>query len=270
MFTMTGNVRTHNTVTTWQTRDLPARAENSTTEGADFTFNNLADATRVTNTAQIITQGVEVSGTAQAESHYGIKDLMRDQLDYRMEQWKGSAERVLIRSTQVTGDSDTVRTMGGLLSSIATVASTNSNNSLTETLYIGLQKAVWDQGTKARDCLTNGSLRIVIDTFNALGKTTWQAPSTLPEVTNMLLLYHGSFGTVRNHLSRDLNDGDGTAELVMLDFTKWSKAWLRPVHLRKIDSQADSFQTAIVGELTLKYDDEGAAGKLTALNTVSA
>lgn len=261
MFNNTGNVRTNNVLVTWQTRTLPSRANNFTLEGANFTFNTTAQPSRVSNSTQIISQGIEVSGSAQAEAHYGIRDLMADQIEYRMEQWKGSAEFALIRATQDSGASDTPRQMDGLLAAITTLASDAAGDTLSESTYIDQQKIIWDQGPKPRDVMTNSSLRTTIDAFNALGKTTWQAPGDATEVTNMLLLYHGSFGTVRNHLSRDLPQTATTSDMVTLDFRNFHKAWLRPVFMRKVDSGADSMQSAIVGELSLKYDDEKAASK---------
>ncbi len=270
-FSHTDNVKTNNVLTQWQLRRLPSRAFDGITrqEGADFSYRDVRQPTRVSNTAHILWIGVELSETAIAESHFGIASLWNDQLNDAMEVWKGAAERAFIRSTESTGATNGARYMDGLLASITTNASTgpNGNNAtLDETGYINLLRLVWDKGPRARDVMMNASLQMVVDQFNAVNGTK-QVFVTDEGITNMVTFYRSSFGVVRNHLTRDLEDGDGTAEMVALDFKNFHKAWLRRVHMRPIASDADAMRSAVVGETTLKYDDEQAAAKYTAMDT---
>lgn len=271
-FSHTGNTSTNNVTTTWQLRRLPARGFDGFTriEGLDFVattnFEGVTQPTRVTNTAHILWIGVEVTGSADAESHYGIANLFRDQVGFNSEIWKGAAENALIRSSESTGTSTGERYMDGLLASITTNASDNSAATLSETKYIDLLRLVWDKGPKARDVMVNASLQMVIDRFNANGGTK-QVMVTDEGITNMITFYRSAFGVVRNHLTRDLEDGDGTAEIVAIDFRNYHKAWLRRVSLIPLPKTSDGTRGIILGELTLKYDDEQAAAKFTGMDT---
>lgn len=269
-FTMSGNVKTNNHLTQWQTRSLPARASggNSAIEGAEWTYASVQQPSRVTNFTQIMTIGVEISGRAQAESHFGIRGLMQDQIGYRMESLKGYTENRLIQSTLVTGDTTAATQMTGLLAAISTNASTHGNDTLEENDYIDLFKDIWKAGAHARDVLVNAGLQTTIDGFNANGGTKWIA-TTEKEVVNLVQVYQTAFGTVRNHLSRDLEDGDGTAEIVALDFANFHKAWLRPTQMKRPDTTGDYTRANIIHELTLKFDNEAAAAKGTFLSTAS-
>ena len=274
VFSHTGNTRAKDTQHYWQTRLLPTRdfdasnggANITQIEGATYSYSTVTEPSRPGNTTQIFWVGAEVSGTAEAISYYGIAKLLADQVDYRSRQWKGGVERALVRAVETTGNTETARRMDGLLAAITTNASTNGNATLTETQYIEQLKAVWDNGPKARHVLTNGSLRLTIDKFDAQGATKW-IQTTAKEVVNMVLIYQSTFGTVQNMLSRDLEDGNGTAELIAIDFSNFKKAWLRPVRMTKPAIDGDYLRTIVLGELTLEYADERAASKLTAIAT---
>lgn len=264
MFTHSGNTRATDVRHYWQTRTLPDRDYTAITreEGSTFTYELTAAPSRVSNTCHILWVGAEVSGTAQEIQYHGIAKLLADQISYRSEQWKGACEHALIKSVETVGDtSGGSRRMDGLMAAITSNASSNGGDTLTELEYIQQLKAVWERGPKARHVMTNGSLRTTIDKFDAQGGSKWIA-TTDKEVVNMVLVYQSSFGTVQNLLSRDLQD-TATAEMVALDFRNFHKAWLRPVRMTKPAIDGDFLRSVVMGELTLQYDDERAATKLT-------
>lgn len=268
-FTHMGNTRARDVKHYWQRRLLPSRDGDaiSRLEGATYSYTEVVEPDQPNNTTQIFWVGAEVSGTAESVAFHGIPKLLADQIDYRSRQWKGGVERSLVRSVETTGTTSTARKMDGVLAAIVTNASAyTSNHTLNETRYIEQLKAVWDQGPKARHVVTNGSLRLIIDKFDAQGATKW-IQTTAKEVVNMVLVYQSTFGTVQNLLSRDLEDGNGTAELVAIDFSNFKKAWLRPVRMTRPAIDGDYIRSIVLGELTMQYDDERAAAKLTGLST---
>ncbi len=265
-FHHTDNVKTNNVKTEWQYRRLPARGYSSYTryEGADFAYRAARQPTRVSNTAHILWIGVELTETAMAESHYGAPNLWNDQINDAAEVLKGSTENALIRSTETAADESNERMMDGLLASITTSASSFANTSLSETQFKDGLKLVWDKGPRARDVLLNASLQNVVDQFDAQGGTK-QVFTTDEGITNMVTFYRTAFGVVRNHLCRDLVDTTSGAEIVFIDFRHYHKAWLRKPAMKMVPSTADAMRGVIVQELTLKYDDETAAAKYTAI-----
>jgi hypothetical protein len=271
MFSMTGNVRTNNVTVTWQRRSLASRDFTSIdrVEGSTFAYESVEQPIRVSNTCAIFWTGVEVTGTSQAESHYGIRKLLEDQKELRAEEWKGHVEDGLINSVE-TSQSDAgnsaARQMDGLLAAITTNASDmNDAHTLSETAFIRLLKDVWESGPKARDVLVPSTLQMVIDKFDADGATKW-IQTTSKEIVNMVLVYQSSFGSVRAHLSRDLQNGGGTADIAAIDFRFWNKAWLRTPHMTKPSIDGDYIRSVILGELSLKYDAEDAASKYTGVS----
>ena len=270
-FTLTGNSNTHNVTVEWQTRGLAARDKtNAAVEGAEYAYEDLAAPTRVSNTTQIFTKGVEVSGTAQAEAHYGVKNLMRDQIDLRSTEMKGDFEAALISGdAEAAGDATTARRMAGL-EAIAGAASGQTESGgdavLTETMFLNALKLVWNNGPKARDCMLGPNMQTVVNGFSADGATKW-INTVDKEVVNMVLVYQSSFGTIRFHLSRDVKDHatDTTAQVFVFDKSYLSKVWLRRPFMAKPAVTGDYIRSNMVAEMTFKYDDDQAMAIITGI-----
>lgn len=252
----------------WQTRTLRARAVNALAEGANFTYRNVRAPSRPSNTCQILEDGIEVSGTSQAEGHYGAPNLMSDQVKLNAKQHGLDIEYSLIRGLETTGNTAHARIMGGLMSIITTNKTAMLGITMTEQHYVrNLLQTIWSAtNDRPNTVLCNAELMNAINAFNAFGATRWLDTMTR-EIVVEVLRYQSSFGSVSNYLCRDLSNGSSNGEICAFDRTQMKKAWLRSTKLKPVAPQADSEQAVMISELTLEYGNELATAKMTNLYT---
>jgi hypothetical protein len=248
----------------WQTRDLSTRNGNAQIEGDTYTFAAPVLPTRVNNFTQIVRKDVRLSGTSQATSRHAIGDLAADQTEQRMVEWKTDVEHALLRGSSASGNaSNTARQMDGLLNVISTNATAfASGTTLGETELNDLLNNVWNSGGKPRDALVNGFLKRRISAFT--GGSTKNFEQTEKKIINTVSVYESDFSVVAMHLSRDMLSGTNANALAVVDKDMFAKAWLRRPFTERAPKVADSIDIVILGELTLEYGNEAAAGLITA------
>ncbi len=246
----------------WQIRSLTTRQDNAQVEGATFTFAAPNTPTRVTNLTQIIEKTARVSGSNQASAMHAISDLVADQTELRMVEWKTDTEHALLRGSQASGNaSDTARRMTGLLNAITTNATSFASGvTLGETELNDLLETIWDAGGKPADVLVHGFLKRRISTFS--GNAQKQFQQVEKRVTNTIAIYQSDFSEVAVQLSRDMPNGAAANTLVAIDRSMFGKAWLRTPTVERSPKVADSIDTVILGELTHEYGNEAAAGSI--------
>jgi len=246
----------------WQVRSLSTRADNATVEGASYTFAAPVLPTRAENLTQIVKKDVRISGTSQATARHAISDLVSDQMEQRMIEWKTDAEHALLRGSDASGNaSDTARRMNGLLNAVTSNVSSVSGETITETIFNDLLQDVWDSGGKPRDVLCHGYLKRRISSF--VGNATKNFNQGEKKVQNVISMYESDFSTVAVQTSRDMPNSAGEHTIAVLDRDLFAKAWLRPVITKRVAETADSIDIVILGELTLEFGNEAAAGLRT-------
>lgn len=247
----------------WQTRALTTRQDNAQVEGATFTFAAPNTPSRVTNLTQIIEKTARVSGTNQASQMHAISDLVADQIELRMVEWKTDTEHALLRGSQASGNaSDTARRMTGLLNAVTTNATAFASGvTLGETELNDLLENIWNSGGKPADVLVHGFLKRRISSFS--GNATKNFDQTERKVVNTISIYDSDFSVVAVQLSRDMPNGAAANALVAIDRSMFGKAWLRRPTVERSPKVADSIDTVILGELTHEYGNEAAAGLIT-------
>ncbi len=244
----------------WLVRDLTTRSDNAVVEGATFTFAAPALPSRVSNFTQIVRKDVRITGTHQATTQHAIADLAADQTELRMTEWKTDVEHALLRGSSASGNASNVaRRMTGLLNAISTNATTAaSGTSLTEDMLNGLLEDIWNSGGKARDGLVNGRLKRLISAFT--GGSTKNFEADTKRVINTIEVYESDFGVISVQLSRDMLSGTNNNAIALIDRDRFAKAWLRRPFVERAPKVADSIDIVILGELTLEYENEAAAG----------
>lgn len=249
----------------WQIRELTTRGDNAQTEGHTFTFAAPVLPTRVNNFTQIIEKTARVSSTSQASSRHAIENLVADQIEQRMVEWKTDTEHALLRGSSASGNaSDTARRMNGLLNIVTSNATAfNSGVTLGETELNDLLESVWDAGGNPRDALVHGFLKRRISSFS--GNAQKRFDSDDRKVINTIAIYESDFSTLSVQLSRDMLNGAALNNIVVLDREMFSKAWLRPTTVERVAKVASSTDTVIEGEVTLEYGNQAAAGTATVL-----
>lgn len=262
-YNMIGEGDANATAHQWETRALSTRNDNAQVEGATFSFQAPVLPGRVVNLTQIIEKTARVSGSSQASRRHSISNLVADQVEQRMVEWKTDVEHALLRGSAASGNaSDTARRMDGLLNSVTTNA-TDFASALTlgETELNDLLQTVWDAGGKPADALVHGFLKRRISSFSGNAQKRFESSSR--EVINTIAIYESDFSTLSVQLSRDMPSGAGANALVVIDRSMFGKAWLRTPTTERVAKTADSIDTVILGELTHEYGNEAAAGLIT-------
>lgn len=267
-YEMSGDTKATSIKHEWQVRSLRARAVNALAEGADWTYRNVRAPTRPSNTCQILEDGVQVSGSSQAEGHYGAADLMKDQIMLAGKQHLNDTEISLLRGIETTGNTASARIMGGLMSIITTNKTAMNGLTLTEVMYVRnlLQSIATQTGDRPNTVLMCYELANIVNAFNAFGATRW-LDSQSNEIRLQVLQYHSSFGSVSNYLCRDLSNGSSAGEICAFDRSQMKKAYLRPTSFKPTPATADAENGVMLSELTLEYGNEIATSKMTNLAT---
>jgi len=262
-YNMIGDASSNSPLHEWQTRALTTRQTNAQVEGSSYTFVGPVLPSRVKNLSQIFAKYPRVSNTSQATARHAIDDLMADQMEQRMVEFKTDIEHALLRGSQASGNASAVaRQMDGLLNVISTNSTTLSGGTtLTEDHLNDLLQDIWDQGGKPGDVLVNGFLKRRISSFTA-SSTKFQQQEAR-KVINTIAVYESDFSVVSVHLSRDIPAAASVNTLVAIDRDCFSKAWLRSPVSKRVADTADSVDAVIIGELTLEYGNEAAAGVIT-------
>ena len=246
----------------WQVRDLVTRGDNATVEGASYTFAAPVLPSRVANFTQIIKKDVRVSGTSQATSRYAIQDLISDQTEQRMIEWKTDTEHALLRGSDASGNASNVaRRMNGLLNAVTTNVSSVSGVTITESMFNDLMQDVWNSGGKPKDVLVHGYMKRRISSF--VGNATKNFSQGEKKIQNVVSVYESDFSTVAVQTSRDMPNTAGEHTIAVIDRDLFAKAWLRPVVTKRVAETADSIDIVIIGEVTLEFGNEAAAGLRT-------
>lgn len=272
-FNMIGDSTAKDPLHQWPIRSLTTRGDNAVVEGADYADSDYADLilpSRVSNICQILNKLPKVNGTMQAVQVIGIGDLMADQIQQRMVEFKTDVEHALLRGSMNSGSSAlaTARRMGGYFN----VMTTNSSDlaSLITLLESGLNQLfqdIWEDGGRAQDVLVNGHHKRVISNFN--GGATKFIMSEDRKIVKTVGIYESDFHTTMIHLCRDVPQGQGANALFAFDRSFFAKAWLRTPRVERMPKTGDSFKASILAELTLEFGNVNAGGKyFNAVNAV--
>ena len=260
-YNMIGDSEAMSTKHEWQIRSLSTRNDNAQVEGHTFVHAAPVLPTRVSNLTQIIARTARVARSSASSSRHAIGDLVADQTEQRMIEWKTDAEHAAIAGSQASGNaSDSARRMNGLIASITTTATSFSSGTTFEEDHLNdMLNAIWNQGGKPRDVLVNGFLKRRISSFT--GNAQKQFMQQERQVVNTIPVYESDFGTVSVQLSRDIPGTSPTNTIVALDRSLYTKSWLDTPFAERSPKVADSTDVVILGEFTLEYGNEAAAGK---------
>lgn len=267
-YNMIGDTSASNPVHQWPIRSLTTRADNAVQEGAAYSgnFQDLVLPSRVTNLTQILRKLPRVVDTFQASTTIGVSDLMADQISQRAVEWKTDVEHALLRGSLVSGTSadGTARRMNGFFPAVTTNSfDYGSQGTFTETMLNNMFEAIWNSGGRAQDVLVNGTLKRRISQFTDSATKFFMSDDR--RVVNTIGVYESDFHVTNIHLSRDIRQGAGTFDLYALDRSFFNKAWLRTPQIRRLPETSDAQEAVIIGELTLEFGNQAAAGKFHAI-----
>ena len=249
-----------------------AALEGGTAQAARFT-----NRARQKNYTQIFTATIDVSGSMNAATGYGVQDEVDYQKQERMRELLRDLENTVINGVSPAADQEgsatTRRTMNGIVHSINTNAFTPGSGNipagggvgsdeLTEEVLNAALKAIWDNSSGSVDTIVcGGAQKRRINGF-ATGSRSY-----LPEDTtysDMISVYESDFGVCRVVLSRWVPANT----ILLLDSSRVSVLPLqgRSFHHKPLAATGDNITGQVIGEYTLEFKNENAHGLINGLD----
>ncbi|XAL97943.1 DUF5309 family protein [Phycisphaeraceae bacterium D3-23] len=240
---------------------------NAALEGDDAPAARFTNRVRKSNTTQIFTAGVEVSGSQLAAQQHAIADEMDYQKQERLRELIRDLENCVLNGTQPAADTEgsasVRRTMRGIIPSIATNIDDAGAADLTEDLLNEVMRGIWDQSAGSIDTIVVGGFqKRAINQFIASARG-YDARNT--RFRDMVSVYESDFGVCRVVLSRWMPSDS----VLLLDSSRVDVLPLagRSFHFKKLASTGDAESGQVIGEYTTEVRNENAHGLIRNLST---
>lgn len=254
----------------WVEDTLATATAAAVTEGATAAASSTVSKARKANYMQIIRKTGSVSGTAQQLNAVGGRNELMYDMEKTMKSWKIEAEQQLIWGASASGDSTagTAREMNGLNAAITTnrVTGSGATVALTETVFNDQLQALWDAGSEGAKYVffTGGFNKRRVSQFATSNVRNISAEDK--RLVNSVSVYDSDFGIIEIQLHRYT----GTKNMVLIDQTKFRKAWLRKPFKENLQKRGDLDEYQIVGELTLEHLNERAGSFFSAFASATS
>jgi hypothetical protein len=230
-------------------------------EGADARAARYKARVRKSNLTQIFTDSIEISGTAQAVAQYGIDNLYEYEKQKKQLELALQLEKAMING--VSYESGQVRQMKGIRQWITSNV-TAVNGALTVGAINTLAQNVYDAGGFASGgaykIMVAAKQKIALSATDANKIQLTRAENARGNVVDQIVTDFGQFEIV-------LNQNLAADELILLDSNRVS---IHPLTTREfghtyLGTKGDYTTGQIVGEYTLKLEQEKAHGRLKGL-----
>jgi hypothetical protein len=264
----------------WQTDSLAAAAANAQLEGDDATYTTPSATTRVGNYCQISRKTLILSETQEAVNKAGRKSERAYQIAKYGAELKRDIEKACLETTAANaGAAVTARLSAGLGTWITTndslgatgassthttgaptVARTDgTQRAFTETILKSVLQSVWTQGGTPKVLMVGPFNKTVVSGFSGVATRNFDMSNVKPGPTAIIAaadVYVSDWGVVRVIPNRFQRDRDG----FVLDFDLIQLRWLRPIANKKLAKTGDADKEMLVGEWTLRVNQEAGLG----------
>ena len=254
----------------WVEDTLATATASAILEGATAAASSTVSKARKANYMQIIRKTGAVSGTAQALNAVGGRNELMYDMEKTMKSFKIEAEQQLMWGASASGDSTagTGREMNGLNAAIVTNRVTGSGGTvaLTETVFNDQLQSLWNSGGEGAKYVifSGGFNKRRISQFAT--SNTRNIDVSDKRLVNSVSVYDSDFGIVEVQLHRYV----GERNLILIDQTKFRKAWLRKPFKEDLQKRGDLSEYQIVGELTLEHLNERAGSVFSAFASATS
>lgn len=254
-----------------------ADKDNALAEGADATDTTLTGPVRISNSTQVFTKDVRVSGTLQAVMTAGTKDELARQIAKKGKEIKRDIEAALVSANPSVAAG--TRKLGGAEAFIVTNAQHGANGvsvgysggvvgavtpgtprALTEPMFIACLQGIWNAGGDPAKVIAPGTLKTKISSF--VGGGTKQQNAKDKTVHQSIDVYASDFGTVDILPHRFMS----TTTVIAFSPELWNVATLRAFEKKELGKTGDSDKFMLVTELSLECLNEAGNGKIADLN----
>jgi len=265
----------------WQEDALRAVKTNAQVEGAAFPINPITPTVMRSNTTQIMTEGFQITRTADKVATYGRARETAYQTVKAGKALKRDFENALVGTGQTmnVGADGTARTFAGVQAQIAPAniiqAPTVSDSQaatvpLTEDMVMAANELGYNAGAefkiiqiKPSDAIRFANFALTTSTASGGdGNGRIRDVGTGTSIVNVIDVYRSPYGTQKVVLNRFQRATDA----LFYDPTNWKIAVFDPWTRKVLPSISDATQMAIVGEYSLKHSNQLASALVTALS----
>jgi hypothetical protein len=268
----------------WQTDSLgSASSTNYHLEGDDSTNAAIDPTVRVGNRTQIFKKTFQISRTQEQIDKAGRDSEISYQTAKKGRQMKMDIESELLRNRASNAESGaTPRKLGGVLSWLTsnvsrgsggssggftsgnTVAATNgTQRAFTETQLQTILGSAWTNGGMPSILLLGQYNKAVASGFAGIATQTQEAGGKAAKIIASADIYKGDFHTIKFVPDRFVS----TRDAIAIDPDMASVLWLSKIKREALAKTGDAEKFHLVGELTLKVNNEAAHGVVADLTT---
>jgi hypothetical protein len=237
----------------WLTDSLGSVKDNAQVEGADATFHNLTNPTRLFNFTQIFKQGFRVSDTERETLQAAFADRYAYEATKALKMLKNDMELAVLRgSLACGGDVSVARQLLGIEHWLSLVTN-QSGISLTATILEDYFQMVWDNGTEVNACYGSMYIKRKISGFSA-GATKYMDQADR-RLTNAIDIYEADAAKIVKlfaHRHMTISGTDTHYDVLCINEDLFKTAYLRKPFIREIPKTGDATKGEAVCEVTVE------------------
>ena len=269
LITLLGTSTAKNTLHEWVkynvTRPTSVSAD---VEGADTTFSDLTQPSRVNNITQIIKQSVRVSRTERKVNVAAIGDPFAFQKADALRQLKMKMEYAILNAAKASGASGVARQMDGIDAFISSVVTArNSGTSFSE---LELNDMTADAYTQVRADKVFDTVLCTVKIKQAIagfsGNSTRYIDASERRLTKDILVYDSAVGSHKIMHHRDVRNSSGSTTVYGLREDLHKVAYFDKPMFEELSKVGDSDRGHWVTEFTHEAIQEAADLKRTGYN----
>lgn len=267
----------------WQTDNLgTASTTNATLEGDDTTAAAITATVRVANRTQILKKAFTINETTEVVEKAGRDSEIGYQTMLMARRIKMDLEAIALLNQASNAEAGTTpRRMGGMLAWLTTNVSRGTTGSsggysgadvvaavnglqrtFTETLLKPVIRAQWDAGGQATVVLLNSTQKQAMSGFTGIATQYQQAQGKVATIVGAADRYVSDFGTFTLVPDRYMSSRD----VLVYDPSMVKLLYLRKFKRVELARTGDARKFHIIGEVTLKVNNEAAHGVLADLS----
>lgn len=266
-----GKTKVTNTIHEWLEDELSTGQANAAVEGADATFAEKAQPSRLSNYAQIFQDTFQISETFLATNTIGRKSEASRLMQKTMKEIATDMEKAFINNASaVAGDGSTARQAKGMEGFITTndmsYASYASSNDFDEAKLMAMSRAVYTNSDAESHNLLVGPIQAgVIAGWDQNSRITVNQNADAKKLTMAVMELITPYGMIKVVLDRfigvDVDSSTDYDRVYLYSPDKFKVGWLRNMKTNELAKSGDSRKWQTIGECTLICHSEKAAAK---------
>ena len=267
----------------WQTDNLGnADDTNAQLEGDDTTATAVVPTVRVANRLQILKRSFTISESEEEIVKAGRDSEIGYQTMLAGRRLKMDLEKIALKNQASNAEAGTTpRRMGGILAWLTSnvsrgttgssggysgsdvAAATNGlQRTFTETLLKGVIKSAWDNGGNPNTIIMCSAHKQIASGFTGIATQYQQAQGKVATIVAAADRYVSDYGTLTLVPDRY----NSTRDVEVLDMSMLGLLWLRKFKRVELARTGDARKFHIIGEVTLKVNNEAAHGVVADLS----